>query len=69
MVAKVLPATKVESLKIRHYYRSRDSKQSTKPVFEADELTRRGIDYTGTETVEVQKTRTPRCWKEMTSET
>ena len=46
MILKVIPAAHVETFKLRHYYRSRDSKQTTTPVFEADDLTRMGIDYT-----------------------
>ena len=57
MVSKVIPLDKVEILKIRHYYRSKDSKQSSKPIFEADELTRAGIDYTS-----LSPRANPSCW-------
>jgi hypothetical protein len=66
MVSKVLPATKVETFKIRHYYRSKDSKQTSKPIFEADELTRRGIDYTSPN--EAIKKTYPTCWKQVLSD-
>lgn len=71
MVLKVIPATKLELFKYRHFYRSKDTKQNTMNIYDVDELTRQGIDYT---TVSYGNTRTkdkgkireiPSCWKRL----
>jgi hypothetical protein len=63
MILKVIPAARVEAFKLRHYYRSRDSKQTTTPVFEADELTRMGVDYTNVNRNNMKPNfNLPACW-------
>jgi len=65
MILKVIPASRVETFKLRHYYRSRDSKQTTTPVFDADELTRMGVDYTTVDRKNIKPTlELPDCWKQ-----
>ena len=71
MVLKVIPASKLEIFKYRHFYRSKDSKQSTMSIYDADELTRQGIDYTSVPHGNVKnkgqgKTReVPSCWESL----
>ena len=65
MVLKVIPADRLETFKLRHYYRSRDSKQSTASVFDADEFTRQGVDYTNVNRKNPKVSLSlPSCWKE-----
>ena len=71
MVLKVIPATKLELFKYRHFYRSKDTKQNTMNIYDVDELTRQGIDYTtvpygNARTKDKGKVReTPSCWKRL----
>ena len=69
MVLKVIPAIKLELFKYRHFYRSKDTKQNTMNIYDADELTRQGIDYTTVPHGDVMNKgkgkirETPPCWK------
>ena len=71
MVLKVIPATKMEIFKYRHFYRSKDTKQSTMNIYDADELTRQGVDYTTVPNGSARRKsegkirELPSCWKEM----